>query len=73
MIRGHKSVPKKTSQKERYQKMKKIAWMFLAIVILAGFSFGCAGMTKKETKVRCPRCGATFTIEEEMHMRDITQ
>jgi hypothetical protein len=53
--------------------MQKLAWMFLVIVVLAGFSFGCAGMTKKETKVRCPRCGATFTIEEEMHMRDITQ
>ncbi len=53
--------------------MKKIARMFLVIVLLSGFSLGCAGMTKKDSKVRCPRCGATFTIDEEMHMRGITQ
>jgi len=36
--------------------------MVLALVVLAAFSLGC-GVTK-ETKVKCPKCGAVFTIDE---------
>jgi hypothetical protein len=37
--------------------------LFLALILLAFFSFGCAGASK-DTKVRCPTCGAVFTIDE---------
>ena len=47
--------------------------LLLIILILAGLSFGCVGMVKKETAVKCPRCGAFFTIEEEMHMKDLSR
>lgn len=53
--------------------MQKLAGMFWVIVVLAAFAFGCAGMMRKDTTVKCPRCGATFTIEEEMHMKGISQ
>ncbi len=43
--------------------MKKWVSILLALAILALFSFGCAGMTK-DAKVKCPKCGAVFTIDE---------
>jgi hypothetical protein len=51
--------------------MKKLAILWLIIGALAAFSLGCAAMTKKDMEVRCPRCGARFTIDEEIHMRDL--
>jgi hypothetical protein len=30
---------------------------------LAVFAFGCAGISK-DTRVKCPKCGAVFTIDE---------
>jgi hypothetical protein len=44
--------------------MKKWVSMVLALVVLAAFSFGCAGYASKESKVKCPKCGAVFTIDE---------
>jgi len=38
--------------------------LILAIAVLAVFSFGCADMVSKETKVKCPKCGAVFTVDE---------
>lgn len=35
----------------------------LVLVILALFSLGCTGITK-DTKIKCPKCGAVFTIQE---------
>jgi hypothetical protein len=43
--------------------MRKWIIIFLAMVLLAVFSFGCAEITK-ETKIKCPKCGAIFTTEE---------
>ena len=43
--------------------MKKWASIFFVLVVLAVFSFGCAKYTK-DTKVKCPKCGAIFNIEE---------
>jgi len=43
--------------------MKKWINVGLALAILALFSFGCAGISK-EAKVKCPKCGAIFTIDE---------
>jgi len=44
--------------------MRKLRSMVWALVVLAAFSFGCAGMVSTETKVKCPKCGAVFTIDE---------
>ena len=43
--------------------MRKLISIFLALVLLAVFSFGCAGVSR-DTKVKCPKCGAVFTIDE---------
>jgi len=43
--------------------MKKWVGIVLALAMLAVFSFGCAGVSK-DAKVRCPKCGAIFTIDE---------
>ena len=43
--------------------MKKQWAIFLAWIMLASFSAGCAGVSK-ETQVKCPKCGAVFRIYE---------
>ena len=45
------------------KKRTKMLSLFLALILLAFFSFGCAGASK-DAKVRCPTCGAVFTIDE---------
>ena len=44
--------------------MKKLVSMVLALAFLAVFSFGCGQYAAKDTKVKCPKCGAVFTIDE---------
>lgn len=44
--------------------MKKLVSLVLALAFLATFTLGCAGYASKETKVKCPKCGAVFTIDE---------
>jgi len=43
-------------------EMKKVLMMFLALLVMAVFSFGCG--VDKEAKVKCPKCGAVFTVQE---------
>ena len=43
--------------------MKRVFSIFLALVILTIFSLGCTGVAK-DTKVKCPKCGAVFTVDE---------
>ncbi len=43
--------------------MRKWVSIILALAILAVFSFGCAGVAK-DAKVKCPKCGAVFTVDE---------
>ena len=43
--------------------MKRVISILLALAILVVFSLGCAGIDK-DTKVKCPKCGAVFTIDE---------
>jgi len=43
--------------------MKRVISILLTLVILAIFSYGCAEIDKN-TKVKCPKCGAVFTIDE---------
>ena len=45
--------------------MRKLVSMILALALVAVFSFGCAGVSK-DTKIKCPKCGAVFTIDEGM-------
>ena len=44
---------------------RKTRWVkiILALVILAFFSVGCASISK-DTKVKCPKCGAIFSVSE---------
>jgi nitrite reductase/ring-hydroxylating ferredoxin subunit len=44
--------------------VKKLIGMVLALVVMAALTLGCAGYVSKETKVKCPKCGAVFTIDE---------
>jgi hypothetical protein len=43
--------------------MRKWVSIFLAMAILAICFFGCAGISK-DSEVKCPKCGAIFTVEE---------
>jgi len=42
--------------------MKKVLMMVLALMVVAVFSFGCG--VDKEAKVKCPKCGAVFSVQE---------
>jgi len=42
--------------------MKRLVSIFLALAMLAVFSFGCA--VSKDMKVKCPKCGSIFSIDE---------
>jgi hypothetical protein len=42
--------------------MKKVLMMFLALLVIAVFSFGCT--VSKDAKVKCPKCGAVFSTQE---------
>ena len=42
--------------------MKKVLMMFLALLVVAVFSFGCG--VSKDAKVKCPKCGAVFSVQE---------
>ena len=44
--------------------MKKLISLVLAVSFLAAFTLACTGYALKETKVKCPRCGAVFTVDE---------
>jgi len=51
--------------------MRKWVSIFMLLAVLAVFSLGCAGVSK-DTKIKCPKCGAVFTGEEgvkEMEMK----
>ena len=43
--------------------MRKLMSIFLVLMMLAVFSFGCAGVAK-DAKIKCPKCGAVFTVDE---------
>ena len=46
--------------------MKKVLMMFLALLVMAVFSFGCATVDK-DAKIKCPKCGAVFTVDEGLN------
>ena len=41
--------------------MRKWVSIFLALALLA--VFGCANI-QKDAKIKCPKCGAVFTVDE---------
>ena len=43
--------------------MKRVISIFLALAMLTVLSAGCAGI-EKDTKVKCPKCGAIFEVNE---------
>jgi hypothetical protein len=43
--------------------MRKWLGILLALMMLAVFSFGC-GTIQKDAKIKCPKCGAVFTVDE---------
>jgi len=50
--------------------MKRVLSIFLALAILTVFSLGCG--VSKDAKIKCPKCGAVFTVDEgvaEMQMK----
>lgn len=44
--------------------MKRWVLLFLTFLVVGVLTMGCAGYVGKETKVKCPKCGAVFTIDE---------
>jgi hypothetical protein len=42
--------------------MKRLISIFLALAILTVFSLGCG--VSRNAKVKCPKCGAIFTVDE---------
>jgi hypothetical protein len=43
--------------------MRKWVSILLALAMLAFFSIGCMGV-QKDAKIKCPKCGAVFTVDE---------
>ena len=43
--------------------MRKLLATVFVLLLLSVFSFGCATVSK-DAKVKCPKCGAVFTINE---------
>ncbi len=43
--------------------MRKWVNIFFALVMLAVFAVGCGGVSK-QAKIKCPKCGAVFTVQE---------
>jgi outer membrane lipoprotein-sorting protein len=43
--------------------MRKWVSIIMVLAMLAVFSIGCAQVSK-DAKIKCPKCGAVFTVEE---------
>ena len=42
--------------------MGRLMSILMVLVMVAAFTLGC-GMAK-DTKIKCPKCGAVFTVDE---------
>ncbi len=45
------------------RNLRKLISTVMAVAVFSTLTFGCAGVNK-ETKVKCPKCGAVFTVDE---------
>lgn len=43
--------------------MRKLVSILLALALFAVFAVGC-GTVAKDAKIKCPKCGAVFTVDE---------
>jgi hypothetical protein len=43
--------------------MRKWVSIFMVLATLAVFALGCTGVSK-DAKIKCPKCGAVFTVDE---------
>jgi hypothetical protein len=43
--------------------IKEWSKLVLVLMVLVLFSLGCAQVAK-DTKIKCPKCGAVFTVDE---------
>jgi hypothetical protein len=43
--------------------MRKWVSVVMALSMMAVFSLGCSNVSK-QSKVKCPKCGAVFTVQE---------
>ncbi len=43
--------------------MKRLVSILIALMIVAALSSGCATVAK-EAQVKCPKCGAVFTVQQ---------
>lgn len=53
--------------------MNRLRNTFLALALVVSFA-GCAAnsnMVSKDTKVKCPKCGHTFTVSEGMRAAQV--
>ena len=50
--------------KRRWEGMKKRSGVLLILSVVAMFSFGCGQYAIKDSNLKCPKCGAVFTIDE---------
>jgi len=55
------------------ERMKKLIRFILAVTLMAALSLGCASAPSKENKIKCPKCGAPFTIDEGIRNFGIQQ
>ncbi len=44
--------------------MKNFKMIFLALSLLTAFSLGCGNIRIKPTELKCPKCGASFSVDE---------
>lgn len=42
--------------------MKRLVSLLLVLMMVGVFALGCG--VAKDTKIKCPKCGAVFTIDE---------
>jgi predicted RNA-binding Zn-ribbon protein involved in translation (DUF1610 family) len=66
-LNAHGTVMPAIGKKKGGRAMKRLANMMLALALMVSFA-GCAsmnsGMVSKDAKVKCPKCGAIYTVEE---------
>ncbi len=53
--------------------MRKLATFLLILGIWAVLASGCTWAFSKDTIVRCPKCSATFSVDEDLRMRQLRE
>ena len=59
----------KVTQKEEGKEvngMRRLMSLVFVLMVVAMFAVGCAGVAK-DAKIKCPKCGAVFTVDEGLN------